>query len=155
MPELSKKIKIILFIDLILFSICFLGIYHTIKKAGLEPTSHVSFEVKEGKVLVLNILDSTFEECFLPGDILISIDGHFISSKEDIEFVFDSFEIGEKTNINLSRNGISIKEQVNLPQYYSWFYLIVQIIVGGVFFVLAVFVFYKCPNYLTANIWHW
>jgi len=155
MPELSNKIKITLFIDLILFVACVVGIFQTYEKAGLEPNTHVSFNISDENVIVNQVSDFEFNSIFSPGDRLISIEGHSITNKDDIEFIFDSFAIGEIATIQLERNGKEIQQSITLPRYYSWLYLIVQIIVGCVFFINGVFVIYKRPNDLAAIIWHW
>jgi signal transduction histidine kinase len=155
MPKLSNKIKIILLIDLILFIACLIGIYQTYEKAGLEPNSHVSFNFSENKVVVNQVSDSDFRSVFSPGDQFIAIEGHPVSNKDDIEFIFDAFKVGAIVKITLERNGSQILQSLILPRYYSWLYLIVQIIVGCVFFINGVFVIYKRPEDLAANIWHW
>jgi signal transduction histidine kinase len=155
MPELSNKIKIILFIDLIVFVICIFGVFQTFEKAGLEPNTQVSFNVSDGKVVVAQISNPELKSVLSKDDRIVSIENHPISCKEDIEFVFDSFSVGKKTNFLIDRNGIEIQKELTLPRYYSLLYLIVQILVGCVFFVNGVFVIYKRPTDLAARIWHW
>ncbi|MFC2088994.1 PDZ domain-containing protein, partial [Calditrichota bacterium] len=155
MTELSRKIKHIFLVDVILFVICFFGIYHVSEKAGLESSSHVSFTEKEDNVFVLETIDPDFKEQLFSGDIVTSIEGYPVSSKEDIEFICDVFAVGDVVTVTLLRNNDSIEQRIKLPQYYTWFYILVQIIVGSVFFLLGVFVIYKRPNLLVANVWHW
>ena len=128
MPELSNKIKIILFLDLILFVFCIWGIFQTFEKAGLEPNSHVSFNVSDENVFISQISNPELKSVFKKGDKLVSIDNHPVSCKEDIEFIFDSFNVGQKASLLLNRNGIELHEVITLPRYYSLLYLIVQII---------------------------
>jgi len=155
MSKLSNKIKIILFIDLILLFACIIGIFQTYEKAGLAPNAHVSFNISNEKIIVNQISDIEFIPIFLPGDRLVSIEGHPITNKDDIEFIFDSFSIGQKASIQLERYGAGIQQIITIPRYYSLLYLIVQIIVGCVFFINGVYVIYKRPNELAAFIWHW
>jgi len=155
MSELSLKIKIILFIDLILFVACIIGVFQTYEKAGLEPNAHVSFNISDENVYVSQISNPEIQTILTKGDILVSIENHAISCKEDIEFIFDSFQVGHKATLLINRNGIELQKILTLPRYYSILYLIVQIIVGCVFFLNGVFVIYKRPADLAANIWHW
>ena len=155
MPEPSNKIKIIFILDVFLFLICGLGIYHVSQKAGFEPTTHVNFEVSGEKVVVQNVYDGSLKKHLSRGDVINSIDGFTICCKEDIEFINDSKAIDQIISISLLRNNEIIESNIILPQFYSLFYIIVQIIVGSVFFVLGVFVLYKRPTEKVALIWHW
>jgi len=155
MPILSNKIKIILLFDLTILVICFFGIFQTLEKAGLEPNTQVSFDVSDGKVFVNKISNPELQTVLIKGDRLVSIDNHPVSCKEDIEFILDLSSVGEKVVLFLARNGIEIQKVITLPRFYSWLYLIVQIIVGCVFFLNGVFVIYKRPADLAAKIWHW
>lgn len=145
----------IIWVDLILFMTCIAGIYQAFEKAGLESTKHVSFKQIDGMVFVDQIIDPRFNKKFLPGDKVISVENHPVSRKEDIEFILDGYAIGDLVTFTLSRGSQIIQSKIKLPPYYAWIYLLSQIIVGSAFFLLGVFVIYKRPNLLSANVWHW
>jgi PDZ domain len=155
MTEFSAKAKMIILIDIFLFITCILGIYHVFLKAGLEPTAHVNFEQKDHTLTVMEVVDKQFKGVIRPGDVLVAINGQQITRKEDIEFILDGFAIGDTVRFTFSRNNIAIDQDIKLPAYYEWIYIISQIIVGCAFFILAVFVIYKRPALLTAHVWHW
>ena len=152
MSKLSNKIKIILFVDLILFVACIVGIYQTYEKAGLEPIAHVSFDLSQKKVIVNKVTDTKLKAVFSPGDQLISIESHPISTKDDIEFVFDAFQVGQIVSVLIERNGTELHQTITLPRYYTWLYLIVQIIVGCVFFINGIFVIYKITSLIGVSV---
>lgn len=155
MTNLSTKIKIILIIDLVIFIFCVFGIFQTFEKAGLEPNAHISFDISDGKVFINSVNNPDLHKILNKGDRLVAINDHPVTVKEDIEFIFDSFQIGQKATISIIRNGLELQKEIILPSYYSIFYLIVQIIVGCVFFLNGVFVIYERPDDRAAWIWHW
>jgi len=151
----NKRLRFILVIDFLLFIICFLGIYKNIQKAGLEPEKHISFRLEENSLSVNEVHQSDLKKILSKNDKLVSVSNHAMSGKEDIEFVLDSFLIGDSVSFSIIRNGSLINLQVKLPKYYSLFENITQVLVGLVFFVLGVFVLLKRPLLLMANVWHW
>jgi signal transduction histidine kinase len=155
MDDFRKKLSRIFVVDFLLLIICILGLTRIIQKAGLSPEKHVSFNVEKDGLHVNKIISPGLTKYFVPGDKLIAIAGHAISSKEEIEFVLDSYSEGDIVSFLILRDGQQIRLKIELPFYYNWIDNTAQTIVGLIFFIFGVFVIYKRPELVMANVWHW
>ncbi|TFG95895.1 MAG: hypothetical protein E4H13_12815, partial [Calditrichales bacterium] len=154
MPTKISRLVPVLIIDLIIFFIGILGFMQNINKGGLNPDTHVSFDLQNNHLIVNRVHNAQFSD-LLPHDILDKIGTHEPRTKEELEFIFDGFETGDRIDITVIRSGIQHIFHLQLPTYYHNIYLIIQLIIGFSFFILGIFVLYKQPDLLVARVWHW
>ena len=149
MIEASARLKIIFFIDAVLFILCTAGIISINQKATLP------FElVTQDSFLSIQISKSN-PYGLATGDKLISVDGFKANSIEKNEFIIDMKNIGEYILISVqTKSGIQ-SLSVGLTNYYSVFYLVSTIIVALLFFIVALFVLFKKPEMKAAQVFHW
>lgn len=139
-------------IDTLIAIICFTGIYQVAKKAGINAR----LEYRNENIVITEIKSKTIKNQLSNGDIILDIDGHNVFTIEDIEFILDSYAIGQQAAFLVERNGMKTTLSVELESYNSITYLIVLFIVGCIFFALGVFVLKKRPaGDLVALIFHW
>ncbi|MGE5797623.1 MAG: ATP-binding protein [Ignavibacteria bacterium] len=151
-----KKIKIIFFplsVDLILFLISCLSFYFIIQKAGLP----FSISEKENSLIVssLSLNNQLFNNRIVKGDLILSINELRLNGREEAELLLDGKKIGEQVELKLSHNGRIFYEKITLIKYYKNFDIIFYAVTGLLFFIIGIFVLYKCSEKKSARIFHW
>lgn len=149
MKRVSKSILIVIILDIIVFSLCVLGIYLISLKIGLP----IKFSVSNSSLIVKQV-DSNISKISV-GDKLISINGQRLSSQEEIEVFLDGLEEYTPIKLDFEKNGNQIFEIVQPIKFYSLFYLIIVTITGILFFFIGIFVFLKKPGNTAAKLFHW
>ena len=84
---------------------------------NLNPSLGEYFQLKSGKgVLVLEVEEDSpaAEAGFLPGDVIISIDGKAVDNKEDLHDILREAEEGDKLTFEILRKGKSQKLTVEI-----------------------------------------
>jgi len=152
----EKKLKIILFpllIDLILFLTCCLSVYFIIQKADLP----FAISEKDKSVIVSgsSLSDKNFNVDIKKGDIILSVSNLDLNGREEVELFLDGKRIGGQIELKLSRNGRIFYKEVSLIRYYQNFDIIFYSVTGLLFFLIGIFVLYKCPEKKSARIFHW
>jgi hypothetical protein len=149
-----KKIKIISFplsVDLILFLISCLSFYFIIQKAGLP----FSISEKENSLIVssLSLNNKLFNNPIVKGDLILSINE--LRLNEGNSELFLDGKIGEQVELKLSHKGRIFYEKITLIKYYKNFDIIFYAVTGLLFFIIGIFVLYKCSEKKSARIFHW
>lgn len=154
MPATSSRLIFIFLIDTVILLICVLGLVQNHYKAGLNPDTHISFDVQEHRMTVSQVHDVQFSQ-LESNDLVKSIAGFSPHSKEELEFILDGYAIDDRIEMVIGRDDDEMTIQIILPTYYTRLYLNIQLISGIMFLVLGMFVMYKGQNLLAARIWHW
>src|SRR5690606_14060085 len=149
MFDSSSKIKIVLFIDAILFLICIAGIVCIKQKASLP------FAIKgQDSYLTINI-PRDGQHIIYPPDKLLFVDGKKVSSTEAVEFITDMKHIGQHVKISILTLSGMEELDVELKNSYSVYYIISTTFVAFFFFAIAIFILVKKPELPAARIFHW
>lgn len=149
MFDSSSKIKIVLFIDAILFLICIAGIVCIKQKASLP------FAIKgQDSYLTINI-PRDGQHIIYPPDKLLFVDGKKVSSTESVEFITDMKHIGQHVKISILTLSGMEELDVELKNSYSVYYIISTTFVAFFFFAIAIFILVKKPELPAARIFHW
>jgi len=153
MVKKLKTIFIPLSIDIILFLICCLSFYFIIQKAGLP----FSISEKENSLIVANLSlhHKLFNNGITEGDVILSINDLKLNGREEVELLLDGKKIGELVELKLSYNGRIFYKRIALINYYQNFDVILYALTGLLFFIIGVFVLYKCAEMKSARIFHW
>ncbi|MBN1779617.1 GHKL domain-containing protein [bacterium] len=111
---------------------------------------------RNGHVMIAEMKSKTDVQYFSPGEIILGIDGRPVSNIDDVEFILDTYHIGQKAEFLLQRDDMQISRSVELQPYNSTIYLISLFLVAPLFFILGLFVFMKRPpGDQAALIFHW
>jgi signal transduction histidine kinase len=136
----------ILYIDILFFLVCLLGFISLIEKANLP------FELNSSE----NVIKLTNDYYNLKsGDRLFSIYGKKVSTLEQIETLLDGKQINDKITIVVLRNNLVLNTSLILVPFYSSVYDIIILIIGSLFFILGLFVYYKGSDRKPSEIFHW
>ena len=68
----------------IILLICVLGLYHNIEKAGFNPYTHLKLIEKKDQLIIEMVISADYENQFVTGDILLSVNDKIINRKEDL-----------------------------------------------------------------------
>lgn len=149
MFDSSSKIKLVLFIDALLFLICIAGIVCIKQKASLP------FAIKgQDSYLTINI-QRDGQHIIYPPDKLLFVDGKKVSSTEAVEFITDMKHIGQHVKISILTLSGMEELDVELKNSYSVYYIISTTFVAFFFFAIAIFILVKKPELPAARIFHW
>ncbi len=146
----SSKIRLILLIDLILIFLSFVGVYQLSERAAIPA----KFIQKDDGVYFRKLGEGIDRNIFQPYDKLLSIDMKPVSSATTMDFILDAYRIGDTVDIEAERNTISFVYDITLTKYYDSTYLIIVIIVGLLYWGIAVFVVVKKPEDKAARVFH-
>ncbi len=148
MKKSNTSKPVIIVIDLLIFSVCMVGLYQIANRPGLP------FEVSNNdNMTVVNVNDSTLN--IKTGDIIRDIDGLKLSAGDELEIYLDTKKIGDAVTINLERDAYNFYSNVSLVNYYTLFYVILAGSIGLIFFLFALFVVMKRYSEPEAHIFHW
>jgi signal transduction histidine kinase len=139
-----------LFIDLILFIICLFGVHQIYLKAGID----LVLENDTGKVKIRQI-GSSGNPYMREGDIILSLNGKSVDILEDIEFICDGLQIGDKVILNIQRNQQVFPIESVLTPYYNFRYIIIVLLFGSFQLFLGFYIIRKKRNDPSAIALHW
>jgi hypothetical protein len=148
MFSVIKNKIVLLIIDAVVILLCFGGLYLISIKAALPFSTsttgsyHVIYEVSET------------EDVFAVDDTIATIEAHSFGGWEEVEVYLDGKNINDVVSVQLVKNGILKQFYVKLVNYYSFFDLIIIVIVGFVFISMAIFVRIKAPDNISAAMFH-
>lgn len=151
MIRLRRHPSSVLLVDALLFLAGLAGVYAVAERARLPAT----LKVENGRIAVVALGRASAGSGLRPGDILYAVQGHKVFSPKDVEFVVDGLGIGETAALEIDRNGLRQTVSATLASYYRVRYLVIQLLVGTLFFLLGVYVFVKCPREEAAGVFHW
>lgn len=149
--EFLRHKSVVFVIDGVIFLICVLGIYHVAQKGGVP----VVFDEWDGKVRCARLIAPSYEQYIQPGEFVKSIDGIRVQNVEDIEFILDARQVGEFLDFEIDGTEGTQIVAIPLTHYYSVLYIVIASIVGLLFFLIGVFVFYHRPDDKAAVLFHW
>jgi signal transduction histidine kinase len=140
----------VVILDLLALVVCIAGIIHIHQKAGL------GVDLKEGPriILVDRVTDVHTDSVLRAGDRLVGIAGQTLANVEDVEFLLDTHHIGETVPCLVERNAALTLVHVPLVPYYGVSYLVIVILVAGLFYLTAVFVRFRRPDDAAARMYH-
>jgi len=148
MFNVIKNKIVLLIIDVAVILLCFGGLYLISIKADLPfststtGSNHVIYEVSET------------EDIFAVGDTISVIEGYSFGGWEEAEVYLDGKNISDVVSVQLIKNGMLKQFYVKLVNYYSFFDLIMIVIVGFAFISMAIFVRIKAPDNISASMFH-
>ncbi len=147
--SLSPNQNKIILIDFIILFFCVFGIYNIINKADIP------FKVAalDSNLEITNIRDSL--SVLKNGDIIISLENQELITREEIEIFLDGKSPKDKLNITILRNDQLLKLKFDLIYYYSTLYNYIAILVGLLFFFVALIILIKCDIVELAQAAHW
>ena len=141
---------LLLALDALALLVCVAGIVAIAGKPGLPirwlDLNHV--------VSIAGVDDSTLARTVLPGESLLRIDGQPVSHVEVVEFLFDGRHVGDQMSLDVQGSGGVRTVQVILQAYYSTDYLIIVILVSGLFFGVGLVVLLRRPEDQAARVYH-
>jgi signal transduction histidine kinase len=152
----EKRTNILFFslsIDLILFIFSCFSIYFINQKPGLP----FSILEKENSLIVSNLSlnNNLFNNRIVKGDLILSINELRLNGREETELLLDGKKIGEQVELKLSHKGRIFYAKITLIKYYKNFDIIFYAVTGLLFFIIGIFVLYKCSEMKSARIFHW
>ncbi len=139
--------KLILAFDIFLFLVCLSGIYHIYLKADLP----FSINESDGHLFINKQI---FNSPLNSGERIVSIDNYKFVSREHIEIYLDGKNIGDMVKISVERYNRQFDLFVNLVPFYTTFYLLIVLLVGVLFLLIAIIVLYKAENHQQAITFH-
>jgi signal transduction histidine kinase len=148
MFNIIKNKIVLLIIDVIVILLCFAGYYLISIKADLPFSTstsgsyHVIYEVSETEAI------------FSVGDTITTIEGYSFNGWEEAEVYLDGKNVDDIISVELVKNGLQEQFYVKLVNYYSFFDLIMIVIVGFVFISMAIFVRRRAPDNISATLFH-
>ncbi len=143
------NIKYYIVIDFLISALCLLGFYNISQKADLP--FNIRSENAQLKIEKLNQRSNHLVE----GDLLLSIDGFELKSREEIEVYLDSKGIGEIVRLEVSRNNKTQLINFELINFYSLTYKIIALLVGLTFLLIGLFVLIKTNKSNVGQLFHW
>ncbi|MBU2507154.1 MAG: PDZ domain-containing protein [Bacteroidetes bacterium] len=149
MSYVIKRKSAIIFIDLLIYCICLLGLFQVYFKADLP------FQVtSNGRYLVISdVFDNNLGVNI--GDKITAVDGYQLNSREELEVLLDGKNPGESVELSYQRDNSEYQGRITLIPFYSVFYLITAGIVGSLFILFALFVLLKRFKENPAHLFHW
>ncbi|UCD37355.1 MAG: PDZ domain-containing protein [Fidelibacterota bacterium] len=142
---------VVLGIDALLVVMGVLGAYRVAVRAGVPAY----LSVDRGRVYVRDLEAGIPYTPLLQGDTIRAINGQEVSSLQGMEFLTDHFQIGDTVALDVERAGQAMTLSVTLGRYYGLRYLLIQCLVGGLYFFLGVLAFVKRPGDKAALVFHW
>lgn len=145
----SSKHTKILFADFIVFILCLFGIYGIANKADLP----FKIKTENDEIVAYNAADE--RNIIKTGSVIYSIEQYEVKSKEEVEILLDAKVPGGKLDVSFLVDGKLLTKKTELVNYYSLLYILIAVIVGSAFFLVAIFVLLKCENYNLGKTLHW
>ena len=118
MPATSSRLIFTFLIDTVILLICALGLVQNHYKAGLNPETHISFDVQEHRMTVSQVHDVQFSQ-LEPNDLVKSIAGFSPHSKEELEFILDGYAIDDRIEMVIGRGDDEMTIQIIRPYFRS------------------------------------
>ena len=149
MNKLDRQVRLFLLLDAVIILLCILGVYHINQKTDLpfSVNKKVNFFLIKNTGVRVNNINS--------GDTLLTVDGMKLNQREEIEIYLDSKLIGDTVLIEYLHKGIISETNVVLTRFYSFAFIIINVISGFFFILCGIFVLVKCPGNKAARIFHW
>ncbi len=144
---IKNKIALLI-IDVVIILLCFVGLHIISIKADLPFSTSTTGSYH----VIYKVLDT--EDSFAVGDTISSIERNSFTGWEEVELYLDGKNIDDILSVELFKNGKSEQFYVKLVNYYSFFDLLMIVIVGFVFISLAIFVRIKAPDNISATMFH-
>ncbi len=137
-------------IDVLAFLICCAGIVQIIQKPGLG----IDLKAEHNRVFCTDINNPSAKTSFVVGDCLSTLAGQQIHHVEDVEFLLDGRKVGDSVLCTIERAGGSSTAPIVLIDYYGIPYIVIVILVSGLFFFVGVFVSVRKPGDSAAQVYH-
>jgi signal transduction histidine kinase len=138
---------IFLLLTLLIFLFSIPAVYHMHQKADLPVTV-----LSSDNTLIIKSIRNSYPVS--TNDVLISIDGIPVTSREHIEIIMDSKIIGTEVLLKVSSNGTFRDVTVTSVPFYSNLFLILQSFTAFVFMLFGLFVLIKARGNKAAKIFH-
>ncbi|MBM4175119.1 MAG: hypothetical protein FJ213_02950 [Ignavibacteria bacterium] len=145
---MSKK-GVTFLADALILVICLVGFYHVWQKAGRPMVFYPN------SLIIEKVYSARFDVDVFNGEKVLSVNEYKIDTQEDLEFILDGLNIGDKVDLEIVKNGDIRFTELTLIPFYNLRYLIPQILLGLFFFVIADFVFAKRSFQIEAIVFHW
>ncbi len=141
----SARMKRILIADTAILIVCLFGLYRSAHRGTLP--------------MVLRQTDSGVELAaaygsLAPGALLLRIDGNDIRTRSDVEFYVDQYERGDEVALEFSYANEITRLVVELSPAYSVRYLLVVILCGGLYVLIALIVITRQEENRAARVLH-
>ncbi len=147
MPGSAAQRTLLYCIDALLYLLCLAGVYHVREKAFLPVE-----RVESGRLIVEAAgADSPLRS----GDHIESLDGIAVANFPELEFLCDGRRIGDRVRVGIRRGGTVTAVDALLAPNYSARYILIQVLVGSLYFFLGVYVFARRPGEKAALLFHW
>lgn len=144
-----RRTGYILALDLFLLTLCALGVYRFAQKAGFPAQIE-----SKGNAVIIKSLASGIHSPLHIGDTVFSVDGQSVHTNDEIAFLCNQYRIGDPLPITCIRDQKAIIIPVRLTSYFTSAQIIIESIVGFLFFLIGmgVILFQKKEN--AARIFH-
>jgi signal transduction histidine kinase len=150
MRNMSRQFSVILLLNGVFLILLIIGAYHVSEKATIDV-----YFFKSGTFLEIHRINSSSAGLDLkPGDILLAVNGHSVQQREEVEFVLDGLHIGDIAELTVSRDGQSMVVYAVLTRYYTTAYIVIMLIVGGLYLTMGVFVLLRRPDEKAGRIFY-
>ncbi len=142
---MRKSTLTILLLDLLIATLCAMGIYRVSERARLP------FALNESDSVL--IVDDNANG-IVAKSILVMIDSVQISSIKEAEFLLNSYAHDSTVLISTENAGNKFSTHVGLTHYYSSRYLVIQSLATLIFLLIGFFVYIRLPHNQVARTFH-
>jgi signal transduction histidine kinase len=148
-PRSSRTL--IILIDVLLITMGVIGSYRVAMRAGLP----VAYTIHAGEFMISGAPTAVPDLDLQAGDRIHAFDDQVVTSPANMEFLIDHLQLGDEAALTIERDGTFLTVTVPLVKFYSIRYLIIQCLVGALYFFLAIFVLIRKPADRAALLFHW
>jgi hypothetical protein len=89
------------------------------------------------------------------GDTIISVENQPTTTPMEIELLTDHLRIGDELRLEVEQAGVIRMVQIPLVKDYGTRYLVIQVLVGGLYFFLGILALVRRPDDKAALSFHW
>ncbi|MDX1701241.1 MAG: hypothetical protein R3250_11515, partial [Melioribacteraceae bacterium] len=113
MIKLSPSQKVTIYTDVIILVICIFGVFNFVNKSDLP------FRIENREDLSVVQVKDTTHSSFNKNDLVKSIDGKELNTKEEIETFLDGVPVNTNLSALVLRDNTSLKIEFLTTNYYS------------------------------------
>lgn len=111
---------------------------------------------KAGNQLVISQVSTASKAAgLLKGDIILSLEGLPIQDVLDMELAILTKQSGESVSISIQRENTVRQFDLHLLQRYSQKHMLINFLVGGMFWIVGFFVYLRKPDERSVRIFFW
>jgi signal transduction histidine kinase len=150
MKNVPRQFSLVLLLNGFFLVLLFFGAYHVKNKATIDA----SFSQNGPYLEVRHVGRSSPGMDLGPEDILLAVNDHPVKNIEALEFILDGLFSGDIAELTVMRENEIISVYAVLTPYYTPAYIVIMLIVGGLYFIMGVFVRIRRPDEKGARVFY-